>query len=248
MVAVAVRVLAAVRFFDRAAGSTVTAPLRVEANDALGVRNRSGLWVIRAATGVPNDAPDSIAPRSVNVQARVFDPSGRYLPRAFTVAVPRVPSAPEHLFDPVTIDLPPSPAAPVRYGWASVRVSLRFAASASAPDGTPIEGALVRLTSDELGLRCQTLSDARGEALLIGPGIRPFSAAEGGESVVEPASPHQLDVVVDRAATDLTSGRRNALADPDALWSARSSLVHVTRSTALAANEHQSQVFDVPRS
>lgn len=244
----AIRALAAVRFFDRASGSTVTAPLRIEMTGARGVRNRSGLWVISAADGVPSDAPESIAPQSVLVSCAVFDDSGRYLPRAFSVAVPRAPHGDPDLFAAVPIDLSPSPAMPLRRTWAGVRVQVRFAPSASEPEGTPIEGALVRLHTPALELRGQSLSARNGQALAIGAGIAPFTPADEDTFVITPATPHQLNVVVDLAATDARTGRRTQLADPDDLWSRRALLEHVQRPIALAAGEQQVQLFDIPRS
>lgn len=241
------RVLAAVRFVDRATARPIASMLRVSSPDADFARNRVGLWVVRAAAGVPDD-PASITPLSVTVHAEVSDPSGTYLPRAFTVAVPRAPDASASLFAPVDVELPPSPAVLMRSTWAAVRVHVRLTPTAAEPDGTPVEGALVRLDSSELGLRCVTLTNHLGEALAIGHGIPRFSPGSDDTAILQPAMPHNVRIVVDPAATDFATGRRSTVADPDDLWARRASLRRRSRQVPLAVGQSSTQVFDIPRS
>jgi hypothetical protein len=226
------RALAAVRFLDPITRRPVPDGLevRVPTGSASFYPNASGMWVLRARGVLPTHAhafeapPGAPAEGSVTVSAEVHDTRGRYLPRAFQLAVPRVGEA---LFTPVDVELAPSPSLPLRQTWAAVRVSVRFGTDGDHPEVVPIEGAYVRLSAAELGgLRCGSLTDARGEALVVGHGIPRFLPGEDEETVIRATVAHELRVVVDEAATDLGTGRRSALADPDDLWERRDELNH----------------------
>jgi hypothetical protein len=223
------RVLAAVRFLDPITGTPVPDGLQVSSTSFY--PNASGMWVLRAKGLLPTHAHEFEAPPgappegSVTVSAEVHDTRGRYLPRAFQLAVPRVGEA---LFAPVDVWLVPSPSLPLRQTWAPVRVSVRFATDGTHPQPVPIEGAYVRLSSTELGgLRCASLTDARGEALVVGHGIPRFLPGEDEDTVVRATVAHELRVVVDESATDLGTGRRSTVADPDDLWERRDELNHI---------------------
>ena len=184
------RVLAALRFRDAVTGATVAGPLDVRAPGARWIRNRRGWWVLAQAPGLEAHTaafrapPAAPAVGSVPLAVRVADPAGRYLPRVAALALPRDPdpakaAKPESLFQPVEIDLFPSPAASVSPNWAVLRVS------ASGADG-PLAGALLRVVrkaspSTVLG---RGMTDARGEALVAVAGIPVTTWEEGQGSVL----------------------------------------------------------------
>jgi len=248
------RVLGAVRLLDWATGALVTAPLKVSAPGATWTQNRSGTWVLSALDGLASHAHEFTAPpstpaaRSITVTSVVTDPRRAWQPRAFTFKVPRpVGSGPNDLFTPQDVFLPPSPTTPVRATWAAVRLSVKFATDASHPVAVPIEGALVRMvTGGEV--RCMSLTDERGEALVIGHSIPMFSAGDD-ETIIAPAQPHDLTIVVDPAATDADTGRRTTVADPDDLWARRASLRRVAKNNQpLAPGDERSLPITIPRS
>jgi hypothetical protein len=225
------RVLAAVRFVDPVTGRPVTS------GSGLTVRplgrgrwhpNRSGLWVLRAE-GVLDDharafeaAPGGTPAGSVQLTADVRDATGAWAPRRFVVSVPRVG---DDLLTPIDVLLCPSSALPLRASWAAVRVHVAWEADGDHPDPVGIEGALVRLEAAELGgARCVALTDARGEALVVGHGIPRLLPGTDADTVVRGTVEHQLRVVVERSATDFDTGRHDALADPDDLWDRRAVL------------------------
>lgn len=233
------RILAAVRFMDRASGAPITDRLTLSAEGCKWWQNRSGLWVMAAAPALSGhtrtfeSAPGAPAAGSVVVPCTVSDPRLRWLPRSFRVAVPR--GAVDIIRAPLDIYLPPSPAAPVRTTWGAVRVSVRSNA------GQPIEGALIRVSrtgNEQLGL-----TDSRGEALVPLPGIPLFTTGAGSSAALQSRSNHKLYVVVDPTVTDHITGLRSVPADPEGLWSGRSRCVSTSRSFTLAAGESRS--FDV---
>jgi hypothetical protein len=183
------RVLAALRFRDAVTGATVAGPLDVRAPGARWIRNRRGWWVLAQAPGLEAHSaaflvPPAPAVGSVPLVVRVADPAGRYLPRVAALALPRDPdpakaAKPESLFQPVEIDLFPSPAAPVSPNWAVLRVS------ASGADG-PLAGALLRVVrkASPTTVLGRGMTDARGEALVAVAGIPVTTWEEGQGSVL----------------------------------------------------------------
>ncbi|MCB9742421.1 MAG: hypothetical protein H6740_07475 [Alphaproteobacteria bacterium] len=247
------RALAAVRFRDQATGSFVSAGLVVQGGEGRWVQNRSGVWVLTRAPGLEHhrfefDAPpDSPPERSVSVSAVVVDARGRYLPRTFTLGVPRIPGdSGDDLFDAVVVDLPPSPALPLRPAWACARVTVRTEPTPTWPQGMPIEGALVRLYRRDHGEVCRGLTDHHGEALVISTGLPLFAAGES--AVFDARVHHSARAVVDLSAYDMETGRRAAPADPDALWAARASLPDRSRGFDLSPGEMVSRDIEIPLS
>lgn len=190
------RVLAALRVRDAVTGATVAGPLDVRAPGARWIRNRRGWWVLAQAPGLeahttafmappaPPAVPGAPAIGSVPLVVRVADPAGRYLPRVAALALPRDPdpakaAKPESLFQPVEVDLFPSPAAPVSPNWAVLRVS------ASGADG-PLAGALLRVVrkASPTTVLGRGMTDARGEALVAVAGIPVTTWEEGQGSVL----------------------------------------------------------------
>ena len=142
------RVLAAVVFIDAATQRPIAGVLKVEAAGLRFHPNRRGLYVVHAARGFrahtqsfeiqPAGGPQSFS-------GTVIDPSGRYLPRQFSLdllrsADPNLPDAPGSVFRPVEVALFTSPSARVEGTWAVFRAVLRD------DQDRPVPGALVRLT------------------------------------------------------------------------------------------------------
>jgi hypothetical protein len=243
----ATRALAAVRFVDRATDAPISGSLRVAAPNARAVFNRSGLWVVCGATGIPADAPDSIAAGSLTLRAEVFDEGGRYAPRAFSLTLPRRLHGTPDLAQPIDVDLPAAPTLPLRATWAAARVRVRFAPTAAAPDGTPIQGALVRLEEVGSGRFCHALTNALGEALAVASRLPRFAPGETAETIFQPSVAHTVTVVVERAATDARTGAQARVPDPDDLWTRRASLLTASRSIELASGRQHNELFDVAR-
>lgn len=210
------RVLGALAPLSRATASPVSAPLRVASQQAQVRRNRAGLYVITAAQGLEHHldafeaAPAAPAPGSLVVSFRIEDPRGRFLPRQLTLRLPRAPdpAAEDSLFEPVPVLLYPAATAPLSPNWSRIRATLRRA-------GEPLRGALLRVVRllDETVI-ASGISDPRGEALLIVPGVPVTRFAEEDEAE-DGATP----VVVNRLPVRLEASHRERdwPVDPDEL-------------------------------
>lgn len=180
------RVLGAIRWRDAVSDNVINLPLEVSSGTATFTRNLSGLFVITAANGLEKytatfdlnslAAPDAKPDESIAVTGVVRDPSGRYLPRSFTVKLPRpatktVAQSVAPLLTPLDISLLPAPQAQMRIGCASVRVTVRTAAGSALPN------MLVQiLASGDNRILGRGMSDPRGEALVAIPRL-PLVAA-----------------------------------------------------------------------
>jgi len=224
------RILCALRFVDAATRGTVSSNLRVSAEGAKIVRNLSNLYVItehRDASSYgatfelpePPAAPVPPAIGALPIVLTIVDPSGRYLPRTATVRVPRDPDpAHAHLatsvFQPVSIELFPSPTMPLADGWATVRVSVR---RADTKAGLPF--AFIRvLKADDDSVIGRAVADERGEALVAIPGIpvTMWNAAPDAAVTTSKVSA-KLAACFDPAAFDATT---NTFPDPRTLETA----------------------------
>ena len=174
------RYLGALRCIDRATGATLTRMLHVEADNARFFRNRSSLYVIASAPGLASytgqfiNAPDTPVQGAVLVNAQISDPLDEYLPRRVEIALPR-DADPENrtqadsLFQPMPVALYPAPNADLRINWSTVRVAL---VRDQEGNDQPVTGALLRVIRNEDGeVLSSGLSDPRGEALIIVPGV-----------------------------------------------------------------------------
>lgn len=172
------RVLAGLRFRDAPTGETVMAPLDLASDKLRFTRNRSGRYAItglRAETAAEQQllahldaftqAPAQPAADSVSFPVTVSDPKGLYIPRTFSVDLPRG----QDWDQPIEIDLYPSAAASVGSNWSGLRASL---SRQQGQDTSPIAGARVRILRDSDGTELgQGYSDQRGEVLAIAVGI-----------------------------------------------------------------------------
>lgn len=167
------QVTAALRFVDGNSGQLIATPLVVMAAGLRLVRNLRGDTVV----------VDS--PNQPSLTLQLDDPTGAYLPRRFTLKLPRDPNPanaaqPDSLFQAVKIALYPAPAASVAVGWAIVRATITHAAT-----GAPLAGAYVRvLRAVDNQVLARGLSDWRGrvagEALLAVPGVPAITFGNGG--------------------------------------------------------------------
>ncbi len=243
------RALGALRFVDANTGALLREPLDVVVAGARLRRNRSGLWVISdvaalQAHGAAFDAPPALpAPGSITLQLQVGDPSGRYLPRSATLALPRDAALanaglPGSLFRAIDLAMFPSPAAPTSANWALLRVSVVEAAS-----GDALGGALLRVTRNGDTL-ARALSDWRGEALVPVPGVPVTTWSAGPGAVVVSEVAANLDVVFDAALGSRlpmagvragTPPQQLPVVDPDDLNARRAALPGALRAVQLAA-------------
>lgn len=245
------RVLGAVRFVDVNTGAPVPEPLELESLDgpARFVRNRTGLRVLTRWGPLDGheasfpDPPAAPATGSLAMRLRVADPTGRYLPRRVTLALPRDPD-PENegemdsLFTPLDVPLFPSPRVATGPNWAVLRASVT-----DADDGALLGGVLllVRRNGDVVG---RALTDGRGEALVGLVGIPTVTFGEDADDAVvvdEVAVTVQAvfdpDTGTRLASADLAAGRPPPVpfVDPDSLEQARDDLPGGEVSLAVSA-------------
>lgn len=237
------RVLGAVRFVDAATNAQISDGISVAAPQADLRKNRSGLWVIwkmaaleahNAAFDAPPAAP---ALGSVAMALTVSDSTGRYLARNATVMLPRDANA-QHadkaasLFQAAEVKMYCSPAAPVSPGWAILRAHVQDAASKQ-----PLAGALLRTvrTADSVVL-ARGISDSRGEALVVVPGI-PVTTFNTGHG---PPLATEVDVTVE-AWFDKTAG---PVIDPDAV-EGKAGLPKTSSPEKLAARQSLTVLLEI---
>jgi len=252
------RVLGALRCIDAGTLVPVEGPLQVQVAGARVQRNRSGLYVLVQADALAAhegafDAPPALpALGSVQLEARIEDPAGRYLPRRAAIALPRDPDPANageagSLFRAIEITLYPSAAAPTGMNWAVLRLSVREQASGDALGGALL---IVRNNGQVLG---RALSDWRGEALLPVAGVPVTTWSEDPDAVVVSELQAQLEWIFDPAAgtrtpmADVRAGRAPALlprVDPDVLEAQRATLPRAAQGITLAAG--RSQTLSLP--
>jgi hypothetical protein len=170
------RALAAIRFLDEETHLPVRVPLRVAGGGLKLIRNRRGLYVVLEAPGFEDYAasflvPDS-APPLTTFTLTAEDPARMYLSRRFDLKLPRdaTPGPDESLpasslFRPQDVVLYASALARANAGSAIVRLTVRD------EHGVPLPNALVELSLSTPALSRRGLSDGRGEALVLIPGI-----------------------------------------------------------------------------
>ena len=170
------RALASIRFLDAETRAPTTEPILVSGEGLRIIRNLSGLHVVMDAPGFSSyaahfDLPDTLsAPRTFTLVAHA--PSHRYLARSFTLQLPRNTSpGPEatlpsdSVFRPLDVTLYPSPLMSPSARSAVVRVRVEDKNHKAVP------GALVSLSLAVPPIERWGLSNERGEALLLVPGI-----------------------------------------------------------------------------
>jgi len=199
------RVLGAVRWVDHLTGRAIRRALDVRSEQARFRRNAGDLAVIwsaarferyTATVDPPLPGPEPALPAPpVRITGTVSDPLDEYLPRAFSLDLPRNASAAQprpadSVFRPVDVALLPGPAARLNPGWAELRLTLRRAA-----DNALFPNVLVRARGDlgdGAGVRLLSvgMSDTRGEALVVLTGLPLYQPDPGTGRIV----PTELDL------------------------------------------------------
>jgi len=193
------RYLGALRYIDRVTGMQIKRPLGMNASKLAGFTNRSWLYVISYAAGLEShrdaflEAPDEPAPGFLKFTLSIEDPMGQYLARTCTVALPRHPDPEEaqSIFNPIDISMFSAPAARLSPNWSVVRASLYDAADMEARK--PVPGALLRIVGADGALMMSGMSDQRGEAALIIPGI-PITTFSNGEGSADDSDDPDDDI------------------------------------------------------
>lgn len=201
------RALGAIRFVDRATNNVIQRYIDFAANDAKFIRNRSNLYVVTEAVGLMHHVGEFESPpvtpnnNSIEIEFEIHDPLNRYLPRVGRIFLPRDADPengelPGSLFQPINIALYASPNAPVLNNWSSVRVSVYR--NDVELGQVSVRGSLlriVRISNDEV--LASGLSDERGEALIVIPGVpitRFADEDDEGDSVEVSELPVRLEV------------------------------------------------------
>ena len=215
------RYLGAVRFVDNATSGVVRRQLHIDAEGLRFILNQSQLHVIFSAEGLENHLssffapPDQPAVESQSYNLTIFDPLREYLPRIKTIKLPRNadPTIDDSLFEPINVSMFASASCRLRSNWSIIRASVFDVEDLDHE--VPIPGALLRIKRDEDNkLVGSGLTDQRGEALVIIPGIpiTNFVSVEeqpedgvldhedwlASGDVVEKETPVKLSVVVDK--------------------------------------------------
>lgn len=247
------RVLGALRCVDAGTGADVTGVLAVRAlvGSARFVRNRSGLYVIAfwpplaAHADAFEQPPVEPEVGALELPVGISDPTGRYLPRRVTMALPRDPdpaNAGEHssLFRPLVVQMYPAPSASTGANWAVLRVTVTDAAS-----GDRLGGALLRARRNG-DVLARGLTDGRGEGLLALVGVPMVTFGEEEEAVMV----EEINVTVEASYDPATGTRMPAAAlragarpptpmvDPEALEAAQD-LPQTALPSAVAARRSQ---------
>ena len=243
------RALTALRCIDATTRAPIDDPLIVSAPGARLVRNRTGLYVVRSWTRLAThetafDQPPAAPPiGSESLTLDVRDPSGRYLSRRVTVALPRDPSPAragqaDSLFRPVDVEMFPGASAPVSANWVELRVSVRETAS-----GDTLGGALIRVVA-EARVLARGLTDWRGEAFVPVAGVPVTTWSADPAAVIVTEIPATLECYFDAAAGTRTPApsvraglapAQTPLPDPQALEIARAGLPQSMTPVVLAA-------------
>ena len=216
------RVFGAIEFVDDLTDKRVLDPLHIRAPGVGLLRNRAGLYVIRELDGHEaytrqfDNAPAN--PARADAVLQVEDPSQRYLPRAFTLALPRLLKTPtlpvtdaDNVLRPVTVRLWPAAALPVRATWAVMRLTVEVAGT-NPPQG--LANVLVETTPHPAGLAVhRTMTDRHGDALVVIAGAPPV-LPDGGPAGLTREFTAGVTLVIDRQVVR-GSGANSPLPLPD---------------------------------
>ncbi|ALP53824.1 hypothetical protein Tel_12145 [Candidatus Tenderia electrophaga] len=187
------RVLGALRLVDRATQTPLTRAMQIGSPSARLLRNRRGFYVITHADGLASHSeaflapPDAPALQANQYVFEIADPQRRYLPRLVTLRLPRDPDPDnaghsDSLFTPRDVAMYPAATAVLSHNWSTVRASVTQGPDpATAP---PVRGSLIRIiNAEDDKVLASGISDERGEALVIVPGVpvTKFADADAGE-------------------------------------------------------------------
>jgi hypothetical protein len=246
------RLIAALRCVDGITQGSIRQPLQLSAAGSRFTRNRRGLYVLLQAPGFETyrhtfDLESlAVLPSVPPLEITVTDPSGQYLPRRFSLSLPRGmdDTVDDYLFRPALIRLYPSPLGATNPGWAVLRTTVM-----NDDTNQRLPWALVEVVQN--GQTTLSQADWRGEALVAVPGI-PVTTWSSGEAPAPASTTEvsaQLTVLFDPAVTpladlaDLISLRdlnADYLPNPDQLNSNRVGLLTGTQTLLLASGRDRS--------
>lgn len=197
------RVLAALRFLDGETEQSLTLPVTVSGSGVRVIRNRWGLYVLTEAPGFEAytalfETPSTPEPGTSSLALKVADPSGRHLPRSFSIDLPRDLAHPpvvadQSVFLPVDVRMYLAPVARPAPGSAVVRLSL------VDDEEAPLAHVVIRLRvriSDTpvVDIEGLGMSDERGELLLLVPSIPVIRwGQEEGDALIHTTFPATLE-------------------------------------------------------
>jgi len=233
------RALGALLLVDNATGIPLGRAMRVFADGLTFFPNRSFLYVISHARGLeshltafesPPDASDpgepDIGSQQFNVTIR--DPLGKYLTRSLQLSLPLNPDREEenHIFNPIQVPLFSSPICDLNPNWSIIRASVFDLVDIDNENPAPVQGALLRILNASDEIIAGGMSDKRGEAVIIVPGI-PVSdfAREDNPDIEDPelddedlGSDH-LDYLASGSVVEMqTPVTLTVVVAPDAPW------------------------------
>lgn len=250
------RILAALSCVDAITGSPIRQGITLQAPSTRISRNQTGHFILSTAPGFADyqnsvyleDLSNPPTPQPITLS--ISDASGHYLPRTFTLTLPRNPAtdpgsltSPDSLFSPAQIPLFPSGLLPINPGWAVLRSTVTNSASQQR-----LPWALIRIEVDGRQLLAQ--ADHRGEALIAIPGlpITTWATTNGTPSNPAPVTTRDftanLTVRFDSAVTPLPANtdflnfnnpNQTYIPDPDDLNSDRPSLLTGSLTVLIAS-------------
>lgn len=247
------RYFAAIKCVDRATGFHLNRGMNIVGQGLSFMRNRSNLYVINGATGLEphrdsfQQAPELPVAGSMLFSVDVIDPMNLYLPRNVEIRLPRNANPAnieddDSLFNPINVRLYAAPNARVMANWSTVRASIM------REDGVlgtvPVVGALLRVirNSDDQ-IMSSGLSDERGEALVIIPGVPITEFADEDDEDSGPGrsggsgrpggSSDPTPVVISEIPA-----RLEVSFDADASWPTNPDVLEVNHSANLVATEN----------
>jgi hypothetical protein len=159
------RCLAGLVFEDAATRAVITRPLHLRAQGARFLRNLRAVHVLTDLAGFEDYAAAFEQPPVIPPEERVLlpieirDPSGFYLPRRLSLALPRAadPAAADAVHRPVVVAMFRSPRAGTSIHWAMIYGRLERA-------GAPLPAAVVRVVDEDGNTLAQSMSVMRDRA------------------------------------------------------------------------------------
>lgn len=221
------RFLGVLCFLDNVTGSAIRRPLTIEAKGLRFIVNQSHLHVIVWAQGLEQHTASFLAPPDQPVLGSkpfdvfVSDPLQKYLPRIKRIELPRSPerTSVDSLFEPIRVPMFSAACAGLSPNWSILRVSAVKWGS-DEPERA-LRGCLIRIVREGDGrLLARGLTDHRGEALIVVPGIPLHSfVTDSGQPEDDDDEPHHDDWLASGAVVEQqTTVRLEAIVDGDLPW------------------------------
>ncbi len=233
----------ALRIIDQITGNQVKRTFRIKSDDLTFFTNRSFLHVISSGTGLktytdafensPEPSADPYIPDTEDLEFTftVTDPLGEYLERSVVINLPRSlnPEDESCVFNPLDIPVFPAPAAHLSPNWSIIRASLYSMEDMTAQ--IPVQGAMMRIKNTEGDLLMSGISDLRGEAAVIIPGIPITTFSQGTE--LPHGHGHEDDdwTATGSVVETQTQATLEVIVTPDTPWPVNPSLMEENHET-----------------